>query len=214
MEGQEFLKHKYDLHNTPEVESAVKRTRAKTGETIEKPLDKIQNYLDRFKEITERTEGEEKKRGLKALKKILHKEFIIHPENIPESYSALQQQIMREQGYGEVEITDQMREEAVKVIQADQRAFMDEWVNYLSSPDALYPDWAKYWAVRSVLGMSLYDKEEKRFGNRTKNTTAKFPDLNPEALAYVVDIMEKKLAGKPVKNPVEEGENVFAEDGK
>ncbi len=214
MEGQEFLKHKYDLHNTPEVESAAKRTRVKTGETIEKPLDKIQNYLDRFKEITERTDEEEKKRGLKALKKILHKEFVIHPENIPESYYTLQQQIMREQGHGDVEITKEMREEAVKVIQADQRASMDEWINYLASDDAAYPDWAKYWAIRSVLGMSLYDKEQKKFGNRTKNTTAKFPDWNPEALAYVVDIMEKKLAGKPVKNPVEKGENEFAEEGK
>lgn len=214
MEGREFLKHKYDLHNTPEVESAAKRTKVKTGEAIEKPLDKIQNYLDRFKEITERTDEDEKNRGLKALKKILHKEFIIQPENIPESYYTLQQQIMREQGYGDVEITDELREEAVKVIQADQRASMDEWVNYLASDDAAYPDWAKYWAMRSVLGMSLYDKEEKRFGNRTKNTTAKFPDWNPEALAYVVDVMEKKLSDNPIENPVEEGENEFAEEGK
>lgn len=214
MEGQEFLKHKYDLHNAPEVENAAKRTETKTGESIEKPLDKIQNYLDRFKEIIERTDEEEKQHGLRALKKILHDEYIIKPENIPESYFTLQQQIAREQGHGDIEITDGMREEAVHVIQADQRASMDEWIDYLASNDATYPDWAKYWAIRSVLGMSLYDKEHKRFGNRTKNTTAKFPDWNPEALAYAVDAIEKKVSGQKVKNPVKVGENEFADERK
>lgn len=65
------------------------------------------------------------------------------------------------------------------------------WVDYLTSDDALYPDWIKYWAVRSVLSMSTYDKEKHEFGVRTDSTVAPFPDLNREALAYAVDVIEK-----------------------
>jgi len=45
-----FLKKKYDLHNTPEVASAATRTEKRTHEKVsQKPEDRIQNYLDRFK---------------------------------------------------------------------------------------------------------------------------------------------------------------------
>ncbi len=54
MENFNFLKQKYNLHNTPEVEFAAKRTEVRSGEKIgQNPLDKIENYLNRFKEITD-----------------------------------------------------------------------------------------------------------------------------------------------------------------
>ncbi len=34
MENPDFLKAKYDLHNAPEVDSAVKRTESRTGEKL------------------------------------------------------------------------------------------------------------------------------------------------------------------------------------
>src|ERR1700742_3406126 len=109
MSGPEFLKKKYNLHATPEVENAASRTKARTGENVTPPLETIQNYLDRFKEITEREDGEEKARGLRALKRVLHENFVIKAENIPESYFALQQQIAREIGHGTIEITPELR---------------------------------------------------------------------------------------------------------
>ena len=38
-----------------------------------------------------------------------------------------------------------------------------------------------------------YDKEKKQFTSRNKETTKPFPDLNREALAYVLDALEKKI---------------------
>lgn len=210
-EGLDFLKSKYNLHAQPEVESAEKRTEIKTGEKLHNPAERIQNYLDRFKEIVAREDETDRERGLNALKKVLHEEYLIKPENIPESYFELQQQIARELGHGTINITPELRKEAINVIRADQQASLDEWIDYLSSEDALYPDWAKYWAFRSVLGMSLYDKDNNRFGNRTKNTTAKFPDLNPEALAYSVDLIQKELKGEKTENPVQMDQNAFAD---
>ena len=202
IEGPKFLKDKFNTHKSGEVLKAADRTEMRTGEKVpQKPEAQIQNYLDRFKEIVAREDSEEKERGLKALKKILHKEYVISSENIPESYFELQQQIAREQGHGDIEITGGMRGEAVKVIQEDQKVSLNQWIDYLSGPDSfVYPDWAKYWAFKSMLGMSSYDKEEHKFGNRSKETTAPFPDLNQEALSQVVEWIEKQHSDEYVKN--------------
>src|SRR3990167_8163794 len=60
----------------------------------------------------------------------------------------------------------------------------------------MYPDWLKYWVMRSVVGLSSYDKDEKHFPSRDETTTNPFPDLNREALAYVLDAVEKDDAYK------------------
>lgn len=196
MENPNFLKQKYNLHNAPEVDAAVKRTRIRTGEKIlQKPADKIRNYLDRFKEIIDRSDDTKLKHGMDALKYVLHKEFVIKPEEIPGSYYINQQRLAREQGHGNIEITDESKKQFAKVIITDQESSLDNWIDYLSSKNATYPDWLKYYAFRSMLGLSSYDKEKHEFGKRDKGTVAPFPDLNREALAYVLDAIEKKQAG-------------------
>jgi hypothetical protein len=176
MENPNFLKQKYNLHNTPEVEAAARRTQIRSGEKVsQKPADRIQNYLDRFKEITDRENPEKRERGLDALKRVLHKELIIKPEEIPDSYFANQQRLAREQGHGDVEITKEAREQLTEVIITDQKSSIDNWIDYLSSEDVTYPDWLKYYAFRSMLNMSSYDKSRHEFGKRDKGTTAPYP---------------------------------------
>ena len=85
----------------------------------------------------------------------------------------------------------QLVEEIVTIIE-EQEGSLDQWVDYLALPDAPYPDWLKYWAIRNVLGMSEYDKEKKAFGKRTKDTTKRFPELDQQALSIVLDAIEKK----------------------
>lgn len=195
----EFLKEKYGLHNAPEVEAAAERTKIITGEKVSQdPSARIQNYLNRFKEISERSDPEKRERGLDALKRFFHQKFVIKPEEIPESYFETQRRIAREQGHGDIEITDGARKQVAEIIIADQESSLDAWIDYLASPDATYPDWLKYYATRSVLSMGEYDKEKKQFSKRSKGTTKPFPDLNREALAYVLDALEKKYQGKKI----------------
>jgi hypothetical protein len=197
MESPNFLKKKYDLHNAPEVESAANRTEKRTHEKIpQNPTNHIQNYLDRFNEILDRENPEKRERGIEALKRVLNDKFVIKPEEIPENYFENQRRIAREQGHGDTEITNEMREQLTEVIITDQKSSLDNWIDYLSSKDAAYPDWLKYYAVRSILGLGEYDKEKKQFTKRSKGTTKPFPDLNREALAYVLDAIEKKYQGK------------------
>jgi len=202
-ENPNFLKKKYDLHNAPETEAAAKRAQILTGEKVPKdPADRIQNYLDRFKEIIERKEPAKRERGIEALKKILHDKFIIKEDEIPESYFENQKRLAREQGHGDVEITDEARAQLIEVIITDQKSSLDNWIDYLSSKDATYPDWLKYYSFRSIISLGEYDKEKKQFTKRSTGTTKPFPDINREALAYVLDAIEKKQAGIKTIPPI------------
>ncbi|HEY1074725.1 MAG TPA: hypothetical protein VGE59_03450 [Patescibacteria group bacterium] len=191
--GTDFLKQKYDLHNKPEVQSAAERTEHHVdGQLPQNPSERIQNYLDRFSELTNRDEPEKRQRGLEALKRVLHDKFVIKSDEIPESYWETQRRMAREMGHGDIEVSEEMRRQGTEIIIADQESSLDKWVDYLASDDAIYPMWLKYFAVRGVLGMSTYDKERHAFAKRDKGTTAPFPDLDREALAYVLDALEKR----------------------
>ncbi len=200
--GSDFLKQKYDLHTKPEVESAADRTnvrnelQAEEGEELETvgpdPHARIENYLHRFTEIIERDDPDKRRQGVNALKHVLHNKFVVKPDEIPQKYWENQRQMARNLGHGDIEITEEMREQGADIIVADQASSLNKWVDYLASDDATYPMWLKYYAVRGILGMSTYDKERHVFGKRDKGTTAPFPDLDREALAYVLDAVEKR----------------------
>ncbi len=200
--GSKLLKQKYDLHNTPEVESAAQRAQARTGERVpQNPLLRIENYLDRFREIVDRKNPVKRERGIEALKRVIHNKFVIKPEEIPEAYWENQKRLVRERGQGaDLDIIDwhELQEQNSEAIIADQKSSLDNWVDYLASPDATYPDWLKYWTLRNVVDLAKYDKEKKSFPKRTSGTTNPFPELNREALAYVLDAVEKKHQGEKV----------------
>lgn len=241
-----FLKQKYDLHNSPEVGSAAKRTEvrarvrnkelanaSKNGplqneKLPQDPSARIQNYLDRFKEIIDRKDENKRERGLDAVKHLLHREYIIDVDTATEQYLHRQKRIAHEQGHGELDVPSwlpqqikdatklmlsgekaeevlknfpneqkQLVEEIVALVQ-EQKTSLDNWVDYVASPDATYPDWLKYWTMRNIVGLAKYDKDKKVFPKRVENTTNPFPDLNREALAYVLDAIEKKYDGKKI----------------
>lgn len=197
--SNQLLKDRYNLHKSPEVDTAARRTRTRTGERVpQDPLLRIQNYLNRFHEITDRQDPQDRERGMDAAKRLLYSKFVIKPQEIPESYFENQRRLARELGHGDIEITQDTRDQLTEVIIADQRSSLDKWIDYLSSSDAPYSDGLKYFALLSVLSMGEYDKEKKAFTQRSKGTVKPFPDLNREALAYVLDAVEKKYRGQNI----------------
>ncbi len=205
----EFLKGKYNLQNSEEVASAAKRTEVRTGEAVpEKPLARIQNYLDRFTEIIKREKPEDREHGIDALKRLLHHKFVIKPQDVPESTYLLEQRIARELGHGDIEITDKFKDRKTTEIVENQTSSLDKWVDYLASDDADYPDWAKYWAFRSMLEMGKLEKKAEEnaatgavvetavFRKRTKDTVVAFPPMNPRALAMTIGVLESRLTEK------------------
>ena len=134
MENPNFLKQKYDLHNAPEVETAAKRAETRSGEKVpQNPADRIQNYLDRFKEITDRKDPDKLEHGIDALKRLLHNKFVIKPEEIPAAYFDSIKRKHREEGHGDIEIPDDYRLELSRTVINDQKRSLDRWINYLCS---------------------------------------------------------------------------------
>src|SRR3989344_8587397 len=99
-EATEFLKQKFPhLSNSPEVKQAARRSFMQTGEQVPADPDaRIQNYLDRFREIIERSDPTEKERGITALKKILVDRYVVRVEDIPDTYWKHQLDIVRSRG--------------------------------------------------------------------------------------------------------------------
>jgi len=206
MENPQFLKRKYNnLHTSPEVASATNRTEKQTGEKIsQSPEKQIQNYLDRFSEILNREDTEERQQGIEALKKVLHKNLIIKEENIPLDYFIEQEQGIAEQrGHGRPEATPHWKKQKTKEILQGQERSLDKWIDYLSFPNAMYPDWAKYWAFRSMTQMGGYSKKEGKFGKRTEKSSQPFPTLNIACMAKTIDLVQRnvEITGLPKDDP-------------
>ena len=201
MKSPEQFLHQKDskLHTSQPVEHEKERKEVKGEETSQKPADKIADWL----EVIEHTHTghRDDPRVAERIKASYHKEHIIEVENIPESYFANQARLAREQGHGDIEITNQMREQLSEVIIADQQSTLDKWLDYFTSEDSdSYPMWAKYWAFTNMTKLSTFDKEKHSFSKRDKGTVAPFPDLNREALAYVIDAIIKKVGKENLPN--------------
>lgn len=100
---------------------------------------------------------------------------VIKAENVPDGYFELQRRIAREQGHGDVTITQGMREQMTEAVQADQRVGLGKWVEYLGGEDGGYPDWFKSYTFSSVTKLGNYDKEKGEFLKRSRGTNRCLP---------------------------------------
>lgn len=188
--GSQFLHERNpNLHASQEVENVVGYLQS-GGEAIPNvPADKISAYLGFLANREYVNDGiltgdqSSMDRQIEA--------HVIKAENVPEGYFELQRRIAREQGHGEVQITSEMRRQMTEAVQADQRAGLGKWVEYLGGDDGGYPNWFKHYTWTSVTKLGFYDKEKQEFQKRSRGTTAPYPELNREALAYVYDVLNK-----------------------
>jgi uncharacterized protein with von Willebrand factor type A (vWA) domain len=155
--------------------------RKRAGEAVtHKPAEMIRDFM----QVLEKTHlaHRDDPKVMERLKRYYHKKHVIKPEDIPESYFDLQKRIMREQGFGDVTITPEMRRQHTEVIIADQRSTLNNWIDYFTSPDAdVYPMWVKYWAFNSMVKMSTYDKEKKKIWQAQKRHRLPFPRSQPRS---------------------------------
>jgi hypothetical protein len=199
---ENFLHKKLpDLHKSPEVKDAVdKHTRIK-GETVPNTAeDKLGVYMGRLEKIFLNEDEGTRKRNIEMLREKMYSAFIIKREDVPESFFELQKRIARERGQTVEDISPEMREKMIDVIIEDQKKSLDEWVNYLTSSDAMYPTWFKYFVFRNIVKLSQFDKELGKFKERTKATTSPFPDIYYEALAQMADLYESAAKDKALFN--------------
>lgn len=119
--GAKFLKDRFNLHATPEVDAAARGThdelrrdrdaadtpeeRAKLAAQSEQlgrsAEAKIENYLDRLLKITEYGTNADPDHGRRQLKRLLHNNYVIKEQEIPQAYFDLQGQIIENRGQRE-----------------------------------------------------------------------------------------------------------------
>lgn len=195
--GSKFLHDRNpNLHTSQEVEGVVDYLRANGEQIPNEPAQKIESYLGFLANADYVNDGiltgnqESIDRQIEA--------HVIKSEDVPERYFELQRRIAREQGHGDIRITETMREQLVEAVQSDQRSGLAKWVEYLGGDDGSYPNWFKHYTWNSVTKLGNYDKEKGEFLKRSKGTTAPYPELNREALAYVFDAVHKKAKGENI----------------
>lgn len=177
--GGRFV-HKYASVDPKEVDHVVGYLRS-NGETIlDKAGDRTATYLkfmaDTAKDGILTGDPESVRRQIDA--------HVIKAKDVPESHFALQRQIARNQGHGDIEITSDMKRQLIEAAQADQRASLEKWVEYLGGNDGSYPDWFKTYAWQGITSLGKYNKETQKFARREADTVAPYPELSREALAY------------------------------
>src|SRR3990167_38686 len=196
--GSQFLHERNpNLHASQEVEGVVGYLRAGGEHTPNEPADKISVHLGFLAHREYVNDG-----ILTGDQSSIDRQIeanVIKAEDVPDGYFELQRRIAREQGHGDVTITQDMRGQMTEAVQADQRVGLGKWVEYLGGEDGGYPDWFKHYTFGSVTKLGGYDKDNSEFLKRSKGTTAAYPELNREALAYVYDVLNKsKVQGEKV----------------
>jgi len=215
---ERFLHNKFpELQQTPEVASAVRRKSSRVKEKISNtPEARLEAYLERFEEILSTPEDERLKgENLREFRLDYLKNKILDlavplrhqtVDDLPDNFFDLDKRIAREQGHGDVEITAEMQEQIFDSTVKDQEASLNNWFDYLSSKDATYPIWLKYFTLRSIVNLGDFDKRKHEFKKRSQFTRGVFPDLNREALAYVLDAVEKQYGREPQERDLNDSE--------
>lgn len=192
-----------EVQTSAEVQQAVRRQERKTGEKVPNdPAERIEAYMDRLENIFLNPDERIRTRNLEMFREKIYDALIIKKENFPESYFELQKRVAREQGHGDIEITEETRERMMDTAIQDQRHSLDAWMDYLTSDDAVYPAWFKYFVWRNIIKLSQFDKERGEFKKRADSTVAPFPDIYREPLAQIADMYEKvKADNKNLQEP-------------
>ncbi|MFA6463797.1 MAG: hypothetical protein WCV55_02225 [Candidatus Paceibacterota bacterium] len=202
----EFLDKKYpDLAGSKPVARAVEKSREQ-GESPHTRAERVDAYLDRLEKVFNAQNEKGEDRGFELLKYKILDEYVTKPEEIPESYWKLQENIMRERGQlgdyqnASEEQKSEMKRQNSEGVLSDQKSSLEQWLDYFHSSDSAYiTRELKYWIFRNITKLQEFDKERKEFTKRSKGTVKQFPDINHEALGYVIDAVIKKYEGKPLE---------------
>ena len=181
-----------ELQTSEEVQDAVEKQERLTGEKVPNdPKERIEAYLNRLEKIFLNPDKQVRERNIEMLRPAIYDNFLIKPEQVPESYFALQQQIARERGQTIETIPPEVKKQMIETAIQDQKHSLDQWIDYLTSDDAAYPTYFKYFVFRQIVGLSQFDKTLEKFKSRTESTVAPYPDVYRAPLAKICDIYEQ-----------------------
>ena len=193
--GEQFVDKLYNnLINKEEVKKAIK----KSDNKISSREDMLKAYFDRLEKAHDITSD----RKLELLKLFYYDKYII--KKLPEDYVELQKRIAKERGYGDIDVTKSMENEMLEGLKKEQKTSLDSWLNYLTSKDAMYPMWFKYYAFQGMVRIGKFDKKKGDFTKRTDSTVTPFIEINPEILGQMYNILSKVINKKELTEQEEQ----------
>lgn len=119
------------------------------------------------------------------------------------------EQEYRSPRYFEVDSFDeQFWQDYLKSSQENQKSRISSWVHYLAEPNLVYPNWFKFYAIRSILSLqnTMVEKQSNEnnehevnvsYKKRSKDTLDTYPELNREALALTFDEIAESITKLP-----------------
>ena len=114
--------------------------------------------------------------------------LIVQPEEISEKYWDSYRQHLRDEGFGNYDISESQKEAQVRELQKIQRESLEPWANYLSDENSIYPNWFKVYVFDGLSKMTKnYNANKNMFEKRTKGDVQPYPKLNTNALGKVYE---------------------------
>ena len=132
--------------------------------------------------------------------------LLIEYGNITESYWDAKKQELRDNGHGNIELTDEYKQRLFEEERTAQRESLEKWANYLGDEHSPYPLWFKVYAWNGMTKMGKYNKAKGRYETRNETTVAPYPDPDAEILANVFDLVNRYHGNDQKEFYTEEGE--------
>ena len=112
-------------------------------------------------------------------------------ENIPESYWDSTRQELRDNGAGNVELTEELKHQYHEKLCELQEESLEKWVNYLGDENAPYPLWFKIYAWDGMTKMGVYNKVKGKYETRNESTVAPYPEPDAEILGKMLELINR-----------------------
>lgn len=179
-----------NLHNTERV--------LHSSSVSDKKRDRLIKYFNRLEEIHKRVSESKYKSDENLLKSFYYDLYVIKPEDIPESYFQNQVRLAKERGYGNIEITSDVKRQMIHEVIEDQKRTLDKWIEYFlyDEESKSYEMWEKYWVFQGLQSLGKYDKETGKFSKRDKHTVYPFPPVEREYVFTTLKLMEDYIKDK------------------
>ena len=187
-----------NLHNSDRV--------LKASNVSDKKRERLLKYFERLEELHNKVSETKSVNGEKLLKSFYYDLYVIKPENIPDAYFQNQVRLVRERGYGNIELTEEDKRRMTEEVIDDQKKSLDKWIEYFlyDEESKSYEMWEKFWVFQGLQNLGKYDKETGKFSKRDKSTVYPFPPVEREYIFTTLKLMEDFLKDKKSEEDIKQ----------
>lgn len=161
----------------------IKDVYGKSVKTISGSIIDIEQYINKLDLLIKKISSKDRLvscDNINFLKEYFYDKYIIKEEFV--------KQYLKKKNDDYIEKSD------IKTIIDDQKTSLDKWIYFLFG-NRNYPSWYKYYVFRSVVGLGTYNKQNKSYRKRTKNTIVPFVHFNNDALDFIYKNLISYLDG-------------------